>query len=161
MANRSKEEMVRLGLLGLLPFVVAAVVVWLSPWLVPLYVALDFHQFALIYGAAIVCYLAGAGAGAFLAPQAQVRESFIPGQLIVLVAVIAALPNGVFYYSLGGALRHFVILVLLIYLLMRDIAGASIGALPKWYANLRIRLTFWAGLAIMLIISRLVLLGYY
>ncbi len=161
MANRSKEEMVRLGLLGLTPFVLAAVALWLSPWLIPMYIALDFHQIALLYGAIIVAYLAGAGAGAFLAPQSGVRESFLPGQLITLVAFVAALPNGVFFLSLGGAWRQLIILVLLIYLLMRDFAAASIGALPKWYVNLRVRLTFWAGLAIVLIMSRLVLWGYY
>jgi hypothetical protein len=33
--------------------------------------------------------------------------------------------------------------------------------LPRWYAQLRIRLTLWAGLAISLIIARLFVWGFY
>ncbi len=161
MANRQKEEMTRLGLFGLLPFIAAAVALWLSPWLLPQYIALDFHQFALVYGGVVVAYLAGAGAGATLSPEVKKFESFLPGQLVTLVAFSAILSSGVFFFSLGAVWRHLIILLLLIYLLMRDLQAVSAGVLPRWYGQLRLRLTLWAGLAITLIASRLLLWGFY
>ncbi len=161
MANRQKEQMTRLGLLSLTPFILAAVALWLSPWLLPQYIALDFHQLALIYGGAMVAYLAGAGAGVTLSPAVKQYESFLPGQLITLLAVAAIIPSGVFFFSLDAAWRHLIILALLIYLLMRDLQAASAGVLPRWYAQLRLRLTLWAGLAIALIIARLFVWGFY
>ncbi len=161
MASKQQMEMTQLGLWGLTPFVVSAVALWLSPWLLPQYIALDFHQLALVYGGAIVAYLAGAGAGATLAPAAQKYESFLPGQLITLVAFVAILPSGVFFIAIDAVWRHLIILLLLFYLLMRDLRAASAGVLPKWYGRLRIRLTLWASLSIILIASRLLLWGYY
>lgn len=161
MALPRKDEATRLGLMGLIPFIVAAVALWISPFLLPQYIALDFHQLALIYGAVVVAYLAGAGAGAQLAQKTKQSGSFLPGVLIALVGLFAALPNGVFFMSLGAAWRHSVILILLIYLLMRDLNAVSAGLAPRWYGALRTRLTFWAGLAILLVVSRLLLWGYY
>lgn len=159
--KRQQEEMTRLGFLGLAPFAAAAIALWLSPWALPPHIALDFHQIALVYGAAIVAYLAGGGAGATLAPGQKLRDSFLPGQLMTLAAVAAVVPDGVFYLSLGAAWRHVVILILLIYLLLRDLQATNAGLFPKWYGVLRMRLTFWASLALLLIISRLLLWGYY
>lgn len=156
-----QEEMTRLGFYGLIPFVAGAVALWLSPMILPQHIALDFHQFALVYGGLIVAYLAGVGGGAFLTPKLKSRESFLPGQLITLVAFAAILPSGVFFLSIGAAWRHVIILALLIYLLMRDLNAVNGGALPRWYGTLRTRLTFWAGLSILLIISRLLLWGFY
>ena len=159
--NMQKEQMTRLGLYAVAPFVVAAAALWLSPFVIPQFIALDFHQIALVYGAVIVAYLSGAGAGVSLSPAQKMRESFLPGQLIALVAVFAILPSGVFFLAMAPVWRHTLILVLLVYLLMRDLNATNAGLFPKWYGPLRMRLTFWAGLAIVLIISRLLLWGYY
>ncbi|WDI30309.1 DUF3429 domain-containing protein [Hyphococcus flavus] len=159
--NKQQDEMTRLGFYGLTPFVLSAVALWTSPIVLPQHVALDFHQLSLVYGAVIVAYLSGAGAGVTLTPTQKLRESFLPGQLIALVAFVAIIPDGVLFMWLGAAWRHTIILVLLIYLLMRDMNATSAGLFPNWYGALRLRLTFWAGLSILLIISRLVLWGYY
>lgn len=159
--RKQQEEMTRLGFYGLTPFVVAAVALWISPIVLPQHIALDFHQLALAYGAVVVAYLAGSGAGASLSPPQKLRESFVPGQLVALVGFFSLLPNGTFIMSLGGAWRHTIILVLLVYLLMRDLNATSSGLFPKWYGALRTRLTFWAGLSLVLIISRLLLWGHY
>lgn len=161
MRRSQQAEMTRLGLWGLLPFVAGAVALWLSPLVLPQYIALDFHQLALVYGGLIVAYLAGAGGGALLPPKIKTAESFLPGQLITLAAFVAILPSGVFFMSIGAAWRHSIILILLVYLLMRDLAAVKAGLLPRWYGALRTRLTFWAGMSIVLIISRLLLWGYY
>jgi hypothetical protein len=160
-ANRQQEEMTKLGFYGLTPFVISAAALWISPIVLPQHVALDFHWLALVYGAVIVGYLSGAGAGVTLAPTQKLRESFVPGQLIALVAFVAVIPDGVLFMWLGAAPRHFIILVLLVYLLMRDMNATSAGLYPKWYGALRLRLTFWAGLSILLIISRLLMWGFY
>lgn len=159
--RRQEDELTRLGLYGLLPFAVSAAALWLSPYLLPQYIAIDFHQLALVYGGVVAAYLAGAGAGAMLALKPKTGESFLPGLIAALVAVIAILPSGVFFLSIGAAWRQAVILLLFVYLLMRDLSAVSAGLLPRWYGALRMRLTFWAGLFILLIISRLLLWGYY
>ena len=161
MALPRKEEATQLGLIGLAPFFAAAIALWLSPLLLPQHIALDFHQLALTYGAVLVAYLAGTGAGGQLAQKEQNVGSFLPGVLIALTGLVAALPSGVFIMSLGAAWRHSVILVLLIYLLLRDQAAVAAGYAPRWYGALRMRLTFWTGLALLLIISRLLIWGYY
>ena len=66
--NRQEADMTTFGLYGLAPFVIAAAALWLSPYVLPQYLALDFHQIALVYGAVVVAYLAGAGAGTTLTP---------------------------------------------------------------------------------------------
>ena len=44
MANhRQQEEMTTLGFYGLAPFALSAAVLWLSPWIAPQSIALDFH----------------------------------------------------------------------------------------------------------------------
>ena len=161
MASRSQEEMTRLGLIGLTPFVFSAVVLWLSPWLIPQYTALDFHQIALVYGGVTVAYLAGLNAGGFLTSASKAPGSFFQGQIITLVAFLAIMPSGVFSFSVGSAWRHIIILILLIVLLLRDLNAANAGNLPRWYGALRVRLTFWAGVSIILIFTRLFLWGFY
>lgn len=161
MALPRKEEVAQIGFIGLTPFIAAAVALWLSPQILPSGVVFHFHQLALIYGAVVVAYLAGSGAGAQLAQKEKTVGSFLPGVLITLVALMAALPSGVFFITLGGAWRHLIILILLIVLLIRDQNAVAAGHLPRWYGALRMRLTFWAGLALLLIVSRLLMWGYY
>lgn len=160
MNDPKQTEMTRLGLLGLIPFVSGAVAVWLAPWLLPTHLALDFHQMTLAYGAIIVAYMAGVGAGAMLGARAAGR-GLLPGMLATLAAVVCILPPGVFFFSAGAAWRHLVIILLLIYLLLRDLAAVRVGETPAWYAPLRIRLTFWACVSLSFIVVRLFLWGYY
>jgi len=161
MVDQREAEMTKLGALGLTPFVVSAVSLWLSPWLLPQHIALDFHQFALVYGGIIVAYMAGAGAGANLAPSSKPFGNFLYGQIVTIIAFFTILPSGVFIFILDAAWRHLIILTLLVYLLMRDLAAVSANALPRWYGALRVRLTFLAGVSILLIALRLALWGFY
>ena len=146
---------------GLLPFVVSAVALWLSPFIIPQYVALDFHQVSLIYGGIIASYLSGLGAGAMMSPDKTRQRSFLPSILITLVAFFIILPNGTFFLSIGAAWRQVIILMLLVYLYLRDVNGVALGHLPRWYGDLRARLTLWASISIMLIAGRLAIWGFY
>lgn len=161
MPKRSIEEMHQLGFLGLTPFVACAVAMWLSPWLLPVHIALDFHQLALVYGGLIVAYLSGVGAGAMLAPGVKSIRSFLPSQLATLAALIAIVPQGTFFIAIDAVWRHLILLLALIYLLLRDVNGARLGHLAGWYVDLRQRLTFFAAVSIALIAARLALWGYY
>lgn len=147
--------------MGLIPFVAGAAAMWLSPWLMPQHMALDFHQIALAYGGIIVAYMAGMGAGAMLPPSLQETRSFLPSMLATLAALLMILPSGTFIISLGAAWRYLVIIMLLIYLLLRDLSAVQAGGLPGWYGRLRVRLTFWACASLTLIMARLFLWGYY
>ena len=161
MKRSQHEDVVRLGFYGLTPFVASAVVLWLSPLVAPQHIALDAHRFTLVYGAIVVSFLAGIGAAASIIANREERSSFLPPIIVTLVAVIAIVPDGTFFYSLGAAWRHLIILLALLYLLMRDMAAVDAGFLPRWYGALRSRLTFWAVLSLALIISRLMLWGFY
>ncbi|MEL7489030.1 MAG: hypothetical protein AAGJ87_17685, partial [Pseudomonadota bacterium] len=87
-------------------------------------------------------------------------EPLLPGMIATLVAWLAAWTIMPFHIHLGAAWRHLIILLVLIYLLLRDLRAVEAGALPSWYGPLRMRLTFWAGLAILAIAARLILIGY-
>ena len=60
---RDQEEMTRLGFWGLAPFVVGAAVMWVSPFLVPQWAALNIHMLVLTYAGVIAAFLAGTGVG--------------------------------------------------------------------------------------------------
>ena len=160
MASR-QEQITQLGLYGVIPFIAAAVALWISPVLMPQYIALDFHQFALVYGGLVIVFLAGVSAGAIIIANAPQHESFLPSIMIALTALVVVMPSGTFFFSIGAAVRHTVILVLLIYLLMRDLNYVRAGIFPAWYGNLRSRMTLWAGLSLILIIGRLFVWGFY
>ncbi len=161
MAADQREQMTRLGLYGVIPFIAAAVALWISPVLLPQYIALDFHQLALIYGGVVVVYLSGIEAGALLTIQTKHTRSFLPGMMVTLAAFLVMLPSGTFFFSIGAAWRHLFILALLIYLLLRDLRSVKAGLTPIWYGNLRTRVTLWMSLSIMLIIIRLFVWGFY
>ncbi|NNE40351.1 MAG: DUF3429 family protein [Marinicaulis sp.] len=159
MRNVQKEEFTRWGLYGLLPLIGAAVAMWVSPVLLPQYIALDFYQFALIYSGLIVAYLAGFGAGGLVGANGKTAGSTVPSMMIMFAAVVAIVPQGTFFISFPPFWRLALILVLLGILLTRDMS-ASTGVLPGWYGRLRVRLTLWAGLAIALVMMRLLMWGY-
>ncbi len=159
MPAQQSEEMTQLGLYGVIPFIAAAVALWLSPVVLPQHIALDFHQFALVYGGVIVIYLSGVGAGAGL--NANYAHNFLPGILVALAALFVMLPSGTFFLSVGAVWRHLIILLLMIYVLFRDLNNVSAGLLPAWYGNLRMRQTLWIGLSIALIMTRLYVWGFY
>ncbi|MEM9706196.1 MAG: DUF3429 domain-containing protein [Pseudomonadota bacterium] len=157
-----QQELTELGLAGLAPFWVAAIGVWVVPVLTnSTSFALTLHSMALAYGAIIASYMAGMGAGGLVAGARQSGEPLLPGMVATLVAWLAAWTNLPFTLSLAASWRHALILMVLGYLLLRDLRAVATGVAPTWYGPLRMRLTFWASLAIILIISRLMLWGYY
>ncbi len=146
-----QDEMTRLGLLGLAPFFAGAIIVWLSPVIVPQWVALNIHTLVLSYAGIIAAYLAGAGAGASLKSHAPV--SILPGMIAVLFAWIAIWPGGFLTFSLGAVQRYLILIIVYVWVLYRDLSAS--GDFPSWYGALRTRLTFWAAISLLMILARM------
>lgn len=161
MDGRRQEEMTRLGLFGLLPLAITAIGLWMAPWALPMRFALDLHQMALAYAGIVAAFLAGIGAGGMLAAPGRTAEGALAGMIAMLVAWIAVWGGGLFSIVLGAAWRYALVIGVLIYLWLRDVRAAEAGELPRWYALLRGRLTFWACLCLLAIMSRMLLWGYY
>lgn len=148
----------RLGHYGLLPLILAAIAIWASPWGMPFNIAMDMHQLALAYAGVVAAYLAGVGAGGALAGRGG-DVSLTGGMIAVIVAWIAIGQASVLAIAPGNVWRYVAVIVVLAWLLARDLAAVSAGALPGWYGELRTRLTLWASLLLAAIALRLVMLG--
>jgi len=157
-----EEEMTRLGYYGLTPFAFGAIAMWLAP-ILPFgkSFALTMHSMVLAYGGVIAAYLAGVGAGGLLSGPRTVDDSFLLNMIAALVAFLAVWTNLPFTLDIAAAWRHAMVFLVLIYLLLRDLRAVDAGNLPQWYGALRTRLTFWAGVSILAVISKLILWNYY
>ncbi len=146
-----QEEMTRLGLFGLAPFVFGAAVMWTSPLIAPQWMALNIHTLVLSYGGIIAAYMAGVGAGAGLKSHAP--ASLLGGMIATLAAWFAIWPGGFLYFSVPSVQRYLILIAVYVWILMRDLRAA--GEFPSWYGALRTRLTFWACISLVLIMARL------
>lgn len=160
--NGAQEaEMTRLGYYGLLPLILAAIGLWLAPWLAPMSLAFDLHQLALAYAGVVAAYLAGVGAGGALAGRGSVSTSFLGGMVAVLVIWVAVGQAGILRILPGTLWRYGFVMLVFFYLLARDLGAVSVGLLPRWYGDLRTRLTAWVSLLLFLIALRLLMLGEF
>lgn len=156
-----EAEMTRLGYYGLLPLMLAAIGLWLAPWLAPMSLAFDLHQLALAYAGVVAAYLAGIGAGGTLAGLNRAPSSFLGGMIAVLVVWVAVGQAGILRILPGTLWRYGFVMLVLFYLLARDLGAVSAGQLPRWYGDLRARLTAWASLLLLAIAFRLLMLGEF
>lgn len=150
--THQQEEMTRLGLFGLAPFIFGAAVMWTSPLILPQWIALNIHTLVLSYGGIIAAYLAGAGAGAGLKSHAP--ASLLPGMIATLAAWFAIWPAGLLTFSVPAVQRYMILIAVFVWILMRDLRATS--DFPSWYGALRTRLTFWACISLILIMARLI-----
>lgn len=156
MSDRQREFS-NIGLLAMSPFILSFMGVWSSPLILPGSLAFDFREFALFYGAIVASFFAGYNANAIMAKGANSGESVLPGLIGAAVAWIGALPVGAFAIAIPNVARFLLVIGALIFLLFRDLRAVSIGLLPPWYGPLRARLTFWASISLLMIMSRLLL----
>ena len=158
----NEEQMTRLGYYGLIPFVFGAVAMWLVPLIAPQSrFPLIMGSMVLAYGGIITAYLAGVGAGGLLSGPRTVDDNFLPNMIAALVAFLAVWTNVPSGLEIPAAWRHVMVFIALIYLLLRDLRAVEAGNLPQWYGALRMRLTFWAGISILAVVSRLILSNHY
>lgn len=154
MSDREKEFS-EIGLLAMSPFILCFMGVWSSPLILPGSVAFDFREFSLFYAAVVASYFAGFNANAIVSKGGSTGESILPGMIGVAVAWLGALPVGAFGIAIPNTFRFLLVIGALIFLLLRDLRAVSIGILPPWYGPLRTRLTFWACISLLMILSRL------
>jgi hypothetical protein len=129
-------------LLALLPLALAALGVWMSPWLLPMHAALDMHQMALAWAGVVAAFLLGRGRGG------------AAGAVAALIAIwLAVWPTGLFGIALGAVWRYLLLIAVFGFLVLRDVNGTAFGPSP--------RMSFWTVLLLALIMSRLLLWGYY
>ena len=159
MSSNQRDDLSNILIYCVFPFLLAAVVLWLSPLIIPSRISLGVTQAVLIFGAVLVSFLSGIGAGVSLAPGIKNPRPVGSSLAIMIIAVFTIAPNGLFY--LGTAWRYLIILVLLLAVLMRDMTIHSSGNLPRWYIQARTRMTTWSSLFIGIIIIRLMSLVYY
>lgn len=161
--DKRQEELTKLGFAGVIPFIGGAVLIWILPLLgsYAAAIAMNIHSVVLAYGGIIAAYMAGTGAGAIITSPVKTKEPLLPGMIATLIAWIAIMPNGFLVFSIGAAWRYGLIIFVLIYLLFRDLRAVENRQLPSWYGNLRVRLTIWASLGLLLIAVRLALMGHY
>ncbi|NWG72136.1 MAG: DUF3429 domain-containing protein [Parvularculaceae bacterium] len=146
-----------MGLLAMSPFILCFMAVWSSPLILPGSVAYDFREFSLFYASIVASFFAGFNANAVIFKGSGSGESVLPGLVGASVAWIGALPVGAFGIAMPNVARFLLVIGALIFLLLRDLRAVSIGLLPPWYGPLRMRLTFWACISLILIGSRLLL----
>jgi len=156
--DHQQKSLTNLGFTGVIPFIIGAVVMWLSPLIIPAWIALNIHTIVLAYGGIITAYMAGSGAGVILG--GKINEPLWPGMTAALLAWIAILPGGFLIFTIPAAWRYGIIIFVLTYLLFRDLRAVERNQLPKWYGDLRVRLTLWASASLFLIAVRLALMGH-
>ena len=162
----TKPALHLLGYYGLIPFFLGVAVVWLSPMMVEPGLALIMQQGTLFYGGIIAAYMAGMGAGGILSRENEKSGSasgvaaYLPGIIATLIAWFMILPNGYFFFSLSPVWRLIGLIVVFIWLFVRDRASVAAGHWPKWYGDLRLRLTAWVVICLSAIVARLLLWGY-
>jgi hypothetical protein len=156
----SREEMTRLGNWGLAPIALGAALLWLAPFVVPQWIALNFQTIAMAYAGVIVAWLAGAGAGAMLTKEGP-RDSFLPGMIAALVAWFAIWPGGFLTFSVPAVYRYLLLIGVFAWLYVRDQAFVQRGFWPAWYGELRQRLSLWMIVGLVLIMSRMIMWGYF
>ncbi|MEL6362635.1 MAG: DUF3429 domain-containing protein [Pseudomonadota bacterium] len=146
--DNKERELTTLGYLGLFPFMIGAIGGWGLIWVNEV-MAFKLADAAIYYGAIIASYMAGMGAGAQLTGTSRSNSSLLPSMMAALVAWATILPN---MFSINTmAISCIVLILVFVYLLMRDLRAVEIGGLPKWYGPLRQRLTFWVCIALFML----------
>jgi len=152
--------MTRLGYFGLVPFYFGAGVLWLSPWLVAPSLALIIQQGTLAYAGIIASYMAGMGAGGLLTRDRPGIMTYLSGMIAVLIAWLMIVPDGYFFFSMSPVWRTLILAGVFIYLYARDLQMAVADDWPRWYSDLRFKLTAWVVIALIAIFARLLLWGF-
>ncbi|MEL6213931.1 MAG: DUF3429 domain-containing protein, partial [Pseudomonadota bacterium] len=161
-APPGRSEITFLGTLGLVPFVVGAIVVWAAtPVTGTQQPSLVAQSMVLTYGGVIAAYMAGMGAGGLLFGPQTSREPMILGMVATLTAWLAVWTNLPFGIEIPLAWRHGLVLLVLVYILLRDLRAIEFGNMPSWYGGLRIFLTSVAGVSIFAVMIWLIANSQY
>ncbi|NWG92367.1 MAG: hypothetical protein HXY21_07635 [Parvularculaceae bacterium] len=147
-----QDDLTRLGLYAVAPFVFGAAILWLSPIIVPQWAALNVHTLILAYGGIIAAFFAGAAAsGALHAGDAARAAPFLAAALIAWFAIW---PSGFLYFSVPAVWRYLILILVFLWLSMRGSSHSAYGAVRQ-------RMTFWIAISLVIIMARLIVWRHY
>ena len=149
-----QDDLTRLGLYAVAPFVFGAGVMWLAPFVLPQWVALNVHALVLAYGGIVAAFLAGAAAATAVHEGSAARAA-APFAASAIISWFAIWPSGFLYFSVPAVWRYLILIAVFLWLGARDQSG------PAWYIALRTRITFWTCVSLVLIMSRLITWRYF
>ncbi len=154
-----------LSLLGLLPFLACMIIVWVMPPDYPY--GSSIIALNLFYGAIIASFLSGihwgvgliyGAAGGREGDVAAIRLSWsvIPS----LMAWLAIFPTDLFVFGGGQAVlvRYGILIAAFLLILLGDLTKAGGTGLPRWYGQMRVRLTFYVVSMLILVMIKVWLL---
>ncbi|MEM6650337.1 MAG: DUF3429 domain-containing protein [Pseudomonadota bacterium] len=136
----------QLGYAGVLPFAFGAVVQFMSPGVFTPLFADQMAQWVMLYGAIILSFMAGSRWGAAVLQQ---RTEALGGAVLpALIGWAALIPSGVFGLTLAFEVRLGILTIAFIFLLVTEMLKDH---WPRWYLNLRIRLTILVAFFLLLL----------
>lgn len=161
-----EERATLLGYIGLAPFLFAALVLWTCPARIGYTAASAVMLWTMYYAAIVLSFLGGIRWGLALLNDKKISEYVTLSQLSwsvlpALGAWLVVIPDGAIPgISPNYLTRYFFILIAFITLMYTDLQATRDGFAPEWYGPMRLKLTFFTGLAIMLIMIKLFLFGW-
>lgn len=166
---RLEERAELLGYLGLVPFSLCAIMMWILPSdpvehpLISHFI-LNFKAWTLTYSAIILTFLGGVRWGLVLFDsnvefdEAVTIKRLTMSTMPAVFAWLVLVPNSLIgSFSISGTVRFFLLGAAFIYMMIADLDAAKSGAAPDWYGKLRRKLTFFLILLLLLIIIRLIM----
>ena len=148
-----------LGYLGLLPFAFCVLVLWASPFAVPVSFASGWLHWTLLYAAIILSFMGGARWSLAMLGEGRRPDEPLSGLLAAvapaLLAWVMVVPEGFSGLALPYPLRFLVLGIGFALLWVEDRRGVRAGEAPAWYGTLRTRLTFWVLMSLAFIVLRL------
>jgi len=126
------------GYASLIPFALAAILIWMTPGLFTYELAMSFIGWVLIYGAIVVSFLGGARWGVAIRDWRPDRLIFTAFPL--LLGWAAVVPNQLLPgLGMGSTVRFGILLVAFLFLLTTELIARNEWS--PWYRGLRMRLT--------------------
>ena len=148
---------------GLFPFLLLAIVLWVSPWVVSYNAAGNMLGWCTLYSALLLSFLGGIRWGFALFNDDRLISDYVTiTQLTnsiwpVLICWILIVPNGLIRgISPSFAMIHGVMLILYWVMMYVDVRASEEGFAPPWYGDLRKKITFFLTLIFILTITRLI-----
>ena len=161
------ERATLLAYIGLLPFLLTSILLWLYPSVVSWTTAASFLSWVTFYAALVLSFLGGIRWGFALynvnsiknpyVGLTQLTNSVIPPLIGWLMVTSNNIIPG---FSPNYFARHVILLFAFWCMWFFDQKASAEGFTPRWYGNLRQKVTFFLTLIYILILMRLYSLGW-
>ena len=155
-----------IGYLGLIPFFMVAFALWFTPLFFSYNFTGKLMAWGMYYAAIILSFLGGIRWGLALLNDKNISDYVTISQLTwsivpALMAWLTVVPaNTIPGISPTYLVQHLILLIAFISLMGADVQATRDNFAPAWYGPLRVKLTFFLGLMMMLTIIKLFMLGW-